>query len=160
MQVAEAFNSYAAKLSQVRVLAVYGGADFRDQIQQLRRGVQIVVGTPGRVMDHIRQGTLDVSGLRALVLDEADEMLRMGFIDDVEWVLEQLPSPRQVVLFSATMPSEIRRLSQKYLDNPAEVTIRTKGADGRRIRQRFILVQAPRSLRPSNGCWRPKAARA
>jgi len=146
MQVAEAFNSYAAKLSQVRVLAVYGGADFRDQIQQLRRGVQIVVGTPGRVMDHIRQGTLDVSGLRALVLDEADEMLRMGFIDDVEWVLEQLPSPRQVVLFSATMPSEIRRLSQKYLDNPAEVTIRTKGADGRRIRQRFILVQAPQKL--------------
>jgi len=146
MQVAEAFNSYAAKLSQVRVLAVYGGADFRDQIQQLRRGVQIVVGTPGRVMDHIRQGTLDVSGLRALVLDEADEMLRMGFIDDVEWVLEQLPSPRQVVLFSATMPSEIRRLSQKYLHNPAEVTIRTKGADGRRIRQRFILVQAPQKL--------------
>jgi ATP-dependent RNA helicase DeaD len=146
MQVAEAFNSYAAKLSQVRVLAVYGGADFRDQIQQLRRGVQIVVGTPGRVMDHIRQGTLDVSGLRALVLDEADEMLRMGFIDDVEWVLEQLPSPRQVVLFSATMPSEIRRLSQKYLDNPAEVTIRTKGADGRRIRQRYILVQAPQKL--------------
>ena len=146
MQVAEAFNSYAAKLSQVRVLAVYGGADFRDQIQQLRRGVQIVVGTPGRVMDHIRQGTLDVSGLRALVLDEADEMLRMGFIDDVEWVLEQLPSPRQVVLFSATMPSENRRLSQKYLDNPAEVTIRTKGADGRRIRQRFILVQAPQKL--------------
>ena len=146
MQVAEAFNSYAAQLSQVRVLAVYGGADFRDQIQQLRRGVQIVVGTPGRVMDHIRQGTLDVSGLRALVLDEADEMLRMGFIDDVEWVLEQLPSPRQVVLFSATMPSEIRRLSQKYLQNPAEVTIRTKGADGRRIRQRYILVQAPQKL--------------
>ena len=146
MQVAEAFNSYAAKLSQVRVLAVYGGADFRDQIQHLRRGVQIVVGTPGRVMDHIRQGTLDVSGLRALVLDEADEMLRMGFIDDVEWVLEQLPSPRQVVLFSATMPSEIRRLSQKYLQNPAEVTIRTKGADGRRIRQRYILVQAPQKL--------------
>jgi len=146
MQVAEAFNSYAARLSQVRVLAVYGGADFRDQIQQLRRGVQIVVGTPGRVMDHIRQGTLDVSGLRALVLDEADEMLRMGFIDDVEWVLEQLPSPRQVVLFSATMPSEIRRLSQKYLQNPAEVTIRTKGADGRRIRQRYILVQAPQKL--------------
>ncbi len=146
MQVAEAFNAYAARLSQVRVLAVYGGADFRDQIQQLRRGVQIVVGTPGRVMDHIRQGTLDVSGLRALVLDEADEMLRMGFIDDVEWVLEQLPSPRQVVLFSATMPSEIRRLSQKYLQDPAEVTIRTKGADGRRIRQRYILVQAPQKL--------------
>ncbi|MEB3275473.1 MAG: DEAD/DEAH box helicase, partial [Cyanobacteriota bacterium] len=107
MQVAEAFNSYAAHLDGVRTLAIYGGADFRDQIHHLRRGVQIVVGTPGRVMDHMRQGTLDLSGLRALVLDEADEMLRMGFIDDVEWVLEQLPVQRQVVLFSATMPAEI-----------------------------------------------------
>jgi ATP-dependent RNA helicase DeaD len=146
LQVAEAFNSYASQLSRVRVLAIYGGADFRDQIQQLRRGVQIVVGTPGRVMDHMRQGTLDLSGLRSLVLDEADEMLRMGFIDDVEWVLEQLPSERQVVLFSATMPNEIRRISQKYLNDPAEVTIRQKGADGRRIRQRFLTVNAPQKL--------------
>jgi len=146
MQVAEAFNSFAAKLNQVRVLAVYGGADFRDQIQQLRRGVQIVVGTPGRVMDHMRQGTLDLSGLRSLVLDEADEMLRMGFIDDVEWVLEQLPSQRQVVLFSATMPNEIRRISQKYLNTPAEVTIRPKAADGRRIRQRYLMVPAPHKI--------------
>ena len=146
MQVAEAFNSYASHLNRVRVLAIYGGADFREQIQQLRRGVQIVVGTPGRVMDHMRQGTLDLSGLRSLVLDEADEMLRMGFIDDVEWVLEQLPSQRQVVLFSATMPAEIRRISQNYLNSPAEVTIRPKAADGRRIRQRFILVNAPHKL--------------
>ncbi|MFN5698675.1 MAG: DEAD/DEAH box helicase, partial [Cyanobacteriota bacterium] len=146
LQVAEAFNSYASQLSRVRVLAIYGGADFREQIQQLRRGVQIVVGTPGRVMDHMRQGTLDLSGLRSLVLDEADEMLRMGFIDDVEWVLEQLPSQRQVVLFSATMPTEIRRISQKYLNDPAEVTIRQKGADGRRIRQRFLTVNAPQKL--------------
>jgi len=146
MQVAEAFNSFAAKLNQVRVLAVYGGADFRDQIQQLRRGVQIVVGTPGRVMDHMRQGTLDLSGLRSLVLDEADERLRMGFIDDVECVLEQLPSQRQVVLFSATMPNEIRRISQKYLNTPAEVTIRPKAADGRRIRQRYLMVPAPHKI--------------
>jgi ATP-dependent RNA helicase DeaD len=131
---------------RVRVLPVYGGADFRDQIQQLRRGVPIVVGTPGRVMDHMRQGTLDVSGLRTLVLDEADEMLRMGFLEDVEWVLEQLPKSRQVVLFSATMPSEIRRLTRRYLADPAEVTIRTKGAEGRRIRQRFLTVPAPRKL--------------
>ena len=124
MQVAEAFNSYAANMPRVRVLAIYGGADFRDQIHHLRRGVQIVVGTPGRVMDHMRQGTLDLSNLRTLVLDEADEMLRMGFIDDVEWVLNQLPEQRQVVLFSATMPNEIRRISQKYLSSPAEVTIR------------------------------------
>jgi ATP-dependent RNA helicase DeaD len=146
IQVAEAINSYAAQLSRVRVLAVYGGSDFREQIQQLKRGVQIVVGTPGRVMDHMRQGTLDLSELRSLVLDEADEMLRMGFIDDVEWVLEQLPAQRQVVLFSATMPTEIRRLSHRYLKDPAEVTIRTKGSDGRRIRQRYLVVNGPQKL--------------
>jgi ATP-dependent RNA helicase DeaD len=146
LQVAEAITSYATRLRGVKVLAIYGGADFRDQIQQLRRGVHIVVGTPGRVMDHMRQSTLDLSGLRTLVLDEADEMLRMGFIDDVEWVLEQLPSERQVVLFSATMPSEIRRISQKYLRDPAEITIRTKAADGRRIRQRYLMVNAPQKL--------------
>ena len=146
IQVAEAISTYAAQLPRVRVLAIYGGSDFRDQIQQLKRGVQIVVGTPGRVMDHMRQGTLDLSELRSLVLDEADEMLRMGFIDDVEWVLEKLPSQRQVVLFSATMPTEIRRLSHRYLKDPAEVTIKTKGADGRRIRQRYLMVNAPQKL--------------
>ena len=146
LQVADAITSYAAHLRGVKVLAIYGGADFRDQIQQLRRGVHIVVGTPGRVMDHMRQSTLDLSGLRSLVLDEADEMLRMGFIDDVEWVLEQLPSERQVVLFSATMPNEIRRISQKYLRDPAEITIRTKASDGRRIRQRFLMVNGPQKL--------------
>ena len=146
LQVAAAFNSYATKLPGVRTMAIYGGADFRDQIHQLKRGVQIVVGTPGRVMDHMRQGTLDLSGLKALVLDEADEMLRMGFIDDVEWVLEQLPEQRQVVLFSATMPAEIRRISQKYLNSPAEITIRTKAADASRIRQRYLVVQGPHKL--------------
>ncbi|MCX5931465.1 MAG: DEAD/DEAH box helicase [Cyanobacteria bacterium] len=146
LQVAEAFNGYAAKLPQVRVLPIYGGADFRDQIVRLKRGVQIVVGTPGRVMDHMRQGTLDLSGLRCLVLDEADEMLRMGFIDDVEWVLEQLPERRQVVLFSATMPSEIRRLSRKYLQNPAEVTIQQKGAENSTIRQRHLVVHGAQKL--------------
>jgi len=125
---------------------VYGGADFRDQIHQLKRGAQIVVGTPGRVMDHMRQGTLDLSELRTLVLDEADEMLRMGFSDDVEWVLEQLPEQRQVVLFSATMPAEIRRISQQYLSSPAEITIRTKAADAGRIRQRYLVVQGPHKL--------------
>ena len=146
LQVADAISSYASRLKGVKVLAIYGGADFREQIQQLRRGVQIVVGTPGRVMDHMRQSTLDLSRLRSLVLDEADEMLRMGFIDDVEWVLDQLPEQRQVVLFSATMPSEIRRISQRYLREPAEITIRTKAADGRRIRQRFLIVNAPQKL--------------
>ena len=146
IQVADAFSSYAAHLNHVRVLAIYGGADFRDQIHQLKRGVQVVVGTPGRVMDHMRQGTLDLSSLRALVLDEADEMLRMGFIDDVEWVLTQLPEKRQVVLFSATMPSEIRRISQKYLNAPAEVTIKQKAADASLIRQRYLMVHAPHKI--------------
>ena len=146
MQVADAFGSYAAHLPQARVLPVYGGADFRDQIHHLRRGVQVVVGTPGRVMDHMRQGTLDLSQLRTLVLDEADEMLRMGFIDDVEWVLNQLPEQRQVVLFSATLPPEIRRISQNYLSSPAEVTIRQQAADASRIRQRCITVAAPQKL--------------
>jgi len=146
IQVADAFKSYAVNMPHLHVLPLYGGSDFRDQIVRLKRGVQIVVGTPGRVMDHMRQGTLDLTGLRSLVLDEADEMLRMGFIDDVEWVLEQLPSQRQVVLFSATMPPEIRRISHKYLNDPAEVTIKTKGADSSRIRQRFITVNGPQKL--------------
>ena len=146
IQVADSFNSYASKMPQLRVLPVYGGADFRDQIARLKRGVQIVVGTPGRVMDHMRQGTLDLSGLRSLVLDEADEMLRMGFIDDVEWVLGQLPEKRQVVLFSATMPAEIRRISHQYLNDPAEITIKTKGSDSSRIRQRYITVNGPQKL--------------
>ena len=112
MQVAESFRSYAAGHPHLKVLAVYGGSDFRNQINSLKRGVDVVVGTPGRVMDHMRQGTFNTSHLGCLVLDEADEMLRMGFIDDVEWILEQLPEKRQLVLFSATMPSEIRRLSK------------------------------------------------
>ena len=146
MQVADSFKAYAAGHPHLKVLAVYGGSDFRSQINALRRGVDVVVGTPGRVMDHMRQGTLDTSGLRSLVLDEADEMLRMGFIDDVEWILDQLPEERQVVLFSATMPPEIRRLSKRYLKDPAEVTIRTKDQEGRRIRQRAITVPMPHKL--------------
>jgi ATP-dependent RNA helicase DeaD len=146
MQVADSFKAYSAGHPHLKVLAVYGGTDFRSQISALRRGVDVVVGTPGRVMDHMRQGTLDTSGLRSLVLDEADEMLRMGFIDDVEWILDQLPEQRQVVLFSATMPPEIRRLSKRYLKDPAEVTIRTKDQEGKRIRQRSITVPMPHKL--------------
>ena len=146
MQVADSFKAYSAGHPHLKVLAVYGGTDFRSQINALRRGVDVVVGTPGRVMDHMRQGTLDTSGLRSLVLDEADEMLRMGFIDDVEWILEQLPQERQVVLFSATMPPEIRRLSKRYLKDPAEVTIRTKDQEGKRIRHRSITVPMPHKL--------------
>ena len=146
MQVADSFKAYAAGHPHLKVLAVYGGTDFRSQISTLRRGVDVVVGTPGRVMDHMRQGTLDTSGLTSLVLDEADEMLRMGFIDDVEWILEQLPKERQVILFSATMPPEIRRLSKRYLNDPAEVTIKTKDQDGKLIRQRAITVPMSHKL--------------
>ena len=146
IQVSEAFQRYASCTPGLHVLPLYGGSDFRDQIHKLRRGVHVVVGTPGRVMDHMRQGTLNVSQLETLVLDEADEMLRMGFIDDVQWVLEQLPSERQVVLFSATMPPEIKRICQQHLQNPAEIIIRTQKADASRIRQRHILLPHQQKL--------------
>ncbi|MEB3259094.1 MAG: DEAD/DEAH box helicase [Cyanobacteriota bacterium] len=142
LQVAEALASFSSHLPRVRVLPLYGGADFREQMLHLRRGVQVVVGTPGRVMDHMRQGTLDLSALTTLVLDEADEMLRMGFIESVEWVLEQLPAQRQVVLLSATMPSAIRRLSNRYLRTPAEITIHSRKGEESRIQQRYLMVQA------------------
>ncbi|KGG25182.1 Cold-shock DEAD-box protein A [Prochlorococcus sp. MIT 0702] len=146
MQVADSFRAYAVGHPHLKVLAVYGGADFRSQINTLKRGVDVVVGTPGRLMDHMRQGTLDTSGLRCLVLDEADEMLRMGFIDDVEWILEQLPDERQMVLFSATMPSEIRRLSKRYLREPAEITIKNRDQEARLIRHRCITLQNSHKL--------------
>ncbi len=150
VQVADSFKAYSAGHPHLKVLAVYGGADFRSQILSLKKGIDVVVGTPGRVMDHIRQGTMDTSNLKSLVLDEADEMLRMGFIDDVEWILEQLPSERQMVLFSATMPSEIRRLSKRYLNSPAEITIKTKAQEARRIRHRCITVHNSRKLEALN----------
>ncbi|MFT5397212.1 MAG: ATP-dependent RNA helicase DeaD, partial [Gammaproteobacteria bacterium] len=126
IQVAEAFQTYASFLKGFHVLPIYGGQEYGVQLRQLKRGVHVVVGTPGRVMDHMRRGTLKLDKLRCLVLDEADEMLRMGFIDDVEWVLEQLPEKRQIALFSATMPSAIRKISKKYLNNPEQITIKTK----------------------------------
>ncbi len=141
LQVADSFREYAAGHTRIKIQAVYGGADFRSQITAFKRGVDVVVGTPGRVMDHIRQGTFDTTDLRSLVLDEADEMLRMGFIDDVEWILDQLPKERQLILFSATMPKEIRSLSKRYLNSPAEITIKSRSDDARLIRQRFLIIQ-------------------
>ncbi len=141
MQVAESFKAYAEGHPNIKVLAIYGGSDFRAQSYSLKRGVEIIVGTPGRVMDHIRQGTLIQDSLECLVLDEADEMLRMGFIDDIEWILEQLPNERQMVFFSATMPTEIRRLSKHYLKDPAEITIKSKKKESQLIRQRYITIQ-------------------
>jgi len=140
IQVAEAFQTYASKLKGFHVLPVYGGADYSGQIRALKRGVHVVVGTPGRVMDHMRKKTLKLDNLKALVLDEADEMLRMGFIDDVEWVLEQTPPTRQIALFSATMPSQIRRIATKYLNEPHQITIENKTSTASTIRQRFWPV--------------------
>jgi len=140
IQVAEAFQSYAAHIKGFHVLPIYGGQDYSVQLRQLNRGAHVVVGTPGRVMDHMRRGTLKLDQLKTLVLDEADEMLRMGFIDDVEWILEQTPSTRQTALFSATMPTEIRKIAQKYLSNPEQVTIKVKTATAANIRQRYWFV--------------------
>jgi len=146
IQVAEAFQTYASFLKGFHVLPIYGGQEYGVQLRQLKRGVHVVVGTPGRVMDHMRRGTLKLDKLTCLVLDEADEMLRMGFIDDVEWVLEQLPSKRQIALFSATMPSEIRKISKKYLNNPEQITIKTKSITADTIRQRYLMVNGRQKL--------------
>lgn len=140
IQVAEAFHSYADHLPGFHVLPIYGGQDYGVQLRSLKRGVHVVVGTPGRVMDHMRRGSLNLDGLSCLVLDEADEMLRMGFIDDVEWILEQTPAERQVALFSATMPAPILRIARKYLKDPAEITIQSKTTTVETIRQRYWLV--------------------
>lgn len=140
IQVAEAFQRYAAHIKGFHVLPIYGGQDYTTQLRQLNRGAHIVVGTPGRVMDHMRRGTLKLDQLKTLILDEADEMLRMGFIDDVEWILEQTPDTRQTALFSATMPTEIRKIAQKYLNNPEQVTIKVKTTTAANIRQRYWFV--------------------
>ncbi|WP_349999671.1 DEAD/DEAH box helicase [Stenotrophomonas lacuserhaii] len=146
IQVAEAFQTYSSKIAGFRVLPVYGGQPYATQLSALRRGVHIVVGTPGRVIDHLNRGTLDLSELKTLVLDEADEMLRMGFIDDVEAVLKKLPEKRQVALFSATMPPAIRRIAQTYLKDPAEVTIVNKTTTSANIRQRYWWVSGMHKL--------------
>ncbi len=146
IQVAEAFQKYARNLKNFHVLPVYGGQDYRGQIRALNRGVHVVVGTPGRVMDHMRKGTLKLGNLKTLVLDEADEMLRMGFIDDVEWILDQIPEQRQIALFSATMPQQIRRIATKYLNDPEQVTIKVKTTTADTIRQRFWMVKGVHKL--------------
>jgi ATP-dependent RNA helicase DeaD len=146
IQVAEAFQRYAAHLKGFHVLPIYGGQDYSTQLRSLKRGAHVVVGTPGRVMDHMRRGTLLLNNLSVLVLDEADEMLRMGFIDDVEWILDQLPQKKQIALFSATMPSVIRKIAQKYLHAPEEVTIKVTTASAENIRQRFWLVSGVHKL--------------
>lgn len=146
IQVAEAFQRYATHIPGFHVLPIYGGQSYGPQLSALRRGVHVVVGTPGRVIDHIEKNSLDLSQLKTLVLDEADEMLRMGFIDDVETILQRTPESRQTALFSATMPPAIRRIAQTYLRNPSEVTIAAKTGTADNIRQRYWLVSGMHKL--------------
>src|SRR5277367_990795 len=140
IQVAAAFKRYAVGLPGLRVAPIYGGQDYHVQFRALDRGVHVVVGTPGRVMDHINRGSLKLDSLRGLVLDEADEMLRMGFAEDVDWILTKAPAQRQIALFSATMPDAIRRIAQRHLRNPAEITIKQKAAAADTVHQRFVVV--------------------
>jgi len=146
IQVAEAFQRYASKLPGFHVLPIYGGQSYGPQLGGLKRGAHVVVGTPGRVIDHLERGSLDLSALTTLVLDEADEMLRMGFIDDVEAVLKKTPPTRQIALFSATMPTPIRRIAQTYLRDPIEITIKAKTTTAANIRQRYWWVSGLHKL--------------
>jgi ATP-dependent RNA helicase DeaD len=146
IQVAEAFQVYASFSKKINVLPIYGGSSYDNQIRQLKRGVQVVVGTPGRVIDHIKRGTLKLDKLKFLVLDEADEMLRMGFIDDVEWILSHAPAERQTALFSATMPDPIRKITKRYLKDPKQVKIASTVTTASTIRQRFCQVAGPHKL--------------
>ncbi|NRA40904.1 MAG: DEAD/DEAH box helicase [Pseudomonadales bacterium] len=146
IQVAEACQTYAKHLGNIHVMPIYGGQSYSTQLRQLKRGAHIVVGTPGRVMDHMRRGSLDLDMLDTLVLDEADEMLRMGFIDDVEWVLEQIPGNTQIALFSATMPREIKKVANNYLTDPTVIKIAAKEATATTIRQRFLQINQGQKL--------------
>ena len=146
LQVAEAFSRYGAHLKQLNVLPIYGGSSYTVQLAGLRRGAHVVVGTPGRVIDHLDRGTLDLSGVDYLVLDEADEMLAMGFSEEVDRILSETPEYKQVALFSATMPPAIRKITTKYLHDPFEVASKAKTATAENISQRYIQVAGPRKM--------------
>lgn len=146
LQVAEAFGRYGAHLPQVNVLPIYGGSSYGPQLAGLKRGAQVVVGTPGRVIDHLEKGRLDLSRLDYLVLDEADEMLQMGFAEEVERILADTPEYKQVALFSATMPPAIRKITSRYLHDPVEVTVKAKTATAENISQRYIQVAGARKM--------------
>ena len=140
IQVGRSFESYGAELADFKHAVIYGGQDYEIQYRQLRKGPQVIVGTPGRVIDHIKNGKLDVSQIECLVLDEADEMLNMGFLEDVQFVLDRAPKERQIALFSATLPAPIQKISQRYLSDPAKVTIKQKSLTADSIRQRAVLT--------------------
>lgn len=146
IQVAEAFQSYARHIEGFHVLPIYGGQSYDIQLKQLKRGVQVVVGTPGRVMDHMRRKTLKLDALSTLVLDEADEMLRMGFIDDVDWILSHTPKDRQIALFSATMPKEVKKVAVNHLNKAVDIKIETKTTTAKNINQRYWMVSGLKKL--------------
>ena len=146
IQVAEAFQKYASRMPGLHVLPIYGGQSYTPQLNALRRGTHVIVGTPGRVMDHLERGTLNLATIRYVVLDEADEMLQMGFVDAIDHILSLAPKERQVALFSATLPAQIRRIAQKHLRSPKEVTIRSKTMTANNIRQRYWLVSGMHKL--------------
>jgi len=146
IQVAEACQNYARGLKRFSVVPIYGGQAYTTQLKQLKRGAHMVVGTPGRVMDHIRKGTLKLDHIQAIVLDEADEMLRMGFIDDVDWILQHTPKERQTALFSATMPKQIRSVAERHLRNPEIIKIAAKTATADSVKQSYWLVQGMQKL--------------
>lgn len=146
IQVAEAFQTYSRHLRGFHVMPIYGGQSYNIQFKQLNRGPQIVVGTPGRIMDHLKRKTLDLSNLTTLVLDEADEMLRMGFIDDVETILKEMPEKHQTALFSATMPDQIKRITKRYMNNPYEVKIKSKTSTVENIEQACWIVRGVNKL--------------
>ncbi len=140
-QVADSFKSYSSESKNFNTIAIYGGTDFRNQISSLKRKTDVVVGTPGRIIDHIKQGTFKINNISCLVLDEADEMLKMGFLEDIEWIIDKLPEDKQMVLFSATMPREIKNIAKKYLNNPAEIKINSIKKEAQLISQKFISIQ-------------------
>lgn len=146
IQVAEAFEQFSKYMKGIRILPIYGGADMRSQLRALKNGVHIVVGTPGRVMDHMRRKSLNLNTLTCIVLDEADEMLNMGFQEDVEWILEHAPEERQMALFSATIPPAIRRIAKRFMHDPHEVTIKTKTTTVATLNQHYWLVSGMHKL--------------
>jgi len=146
IQVAEAFQRYGTHLHGFHVLPIYGGQSYVPQIKGLKRGAHVIVGTPGRIMDHMKRGALQLDSVRFIVLDEGDEMLQMGFVDAIEWILQQAPPQRQIALFSATVPAPIRRIAHEHMREPAQITIQNRAGTAPKIRQRYWLVSGLHKL--------------
>ena len=147
IQVAESFKTYGAGMKGLNVLSIYGGQSYGTQLNQLKRGVHVIVGTPGRLMDHMRRKTVSFTDLSCVILDEADEMLHMGFIDDVEWILDKTPDDSQIALFSATMPKPIRKIAQKYLTSPKEIIVKSDKTELETINQQYWMIKGIKKIK-------------